>query len=334
LRPKCISSNKLNRFLSGVTDTAVAIFRVGEEEVTITAGGAGTAVMPRDIAAKFRESRGNAGGEGELSLLGPTVGLAGATRRDPAARGWFRLAPDTGPDRIALLLEPGDELKLTAMYLRRVWPLLREECLDECGLGDVPVVPAGQGWTLLDRFDVAVVILDARGHMYRLNAAAKAELGRGRLLKRGHGGIFTAADQDYAAFRRAIGEVATEEPVEGVDKVIFLNDIEDCQRRPVTLTRYFHEGRPTSFVVLMVPLPPRAERVEEVAQRMGLTACEARVALLIQRGLRNREAAEQAGLKEQTFNTYAKRVLAKLNVKGRAEVAQLLTWQAAGGRCG
>ena len=41
--------------------------------------------------------------------------------------------------------------------------------------------------------------------------------------------------------------------------------------------------------------------------------------------------ARIAGLTEQSLCTYAKRVLNKLNVTSRAEVAQMLTWQAQGG---
>jgi DNA-binding CsgD family transcriptional regulator len=80
----------------------------------------------------------------------------------------------------------------------------------------------------------------------------------------------------------------------------------------------------------MLPMPPNPERVELLGRKLGLTPAEARVAVLMQSGLTNREAAYRAGLKEQTFNTYAKRVLCKLNVTGRTEMAQLLTWQAAG----
>ena len=61
---------------------------------------------------------------------------------------------------------------------------------------------------------------------------------------------------------------------------------------------------------------------------MGLTPAEARVAALIREGHSNKQAAEIAGLTVETFNTYAKRVLSKMNVTCRSEMAQMLTWQA------
>jgi len=114
--------------------------------------------------------------------------------------------------------------------------------------------------------------------------------------------------------------------------VIFVANRSENRRVPITLTRYFHRGEATRFVVATLPTPPSTQRIEALVRRLGLSHSEAKVAALIQRGLSNREAAAMAGLKEQTFNTYAKRVLSKLNVSCRSEMARLLTWQASGGR--
>jgi DNA-binding NarL/FixJ family response regulator len=81
-----------------------------------------------------------------------------------------------------------------------------------------------------------------------------------------------------------------------------------------------------------MPQPPDSRRVEMLARAGGLTAAEARIAALLQMGLSNKDVATTTGLKEQSVSTYTKRVLSKLNVSSRAEMAQLLTWQAAGGR--
>src|SRR5690606_10962091 len=104
------------------------------------------------------------------------------------------------------------------------------------------------------------------------------------------------------------------------------------QNVPVTLSRFFHEGRPTPLVVVTLPVAPKTHQVEALVRDMGLSSSEARVVALIQLGLSNKAAAVQAGLSEHTFNTYAKRVLSKLNISCRAEWAQLLTWQASGRR--
>ena len=99
----------------------------------------------------------------------------------------------------------------------------------------------------------------------------------------------------------------------------------------MTLSRYIHDSVPTRYVVVTVPRPPERVVIETLAGQMGLTASEAKVASLMQTGLSNKQAAELAGFTDQTFNTYSKRVLNKLNVSCRAELARLLTWQANGG---
>ena len=103
-------------------------------------------------------------------------------------------------------------------------------------------------------------------------------------------------------------------------------------RIPVTLTRFCHQGAATDLVLVTMSLPPDSRRIEMLARAGGLTPSEARVAALLQLGLSNKDVAIAAGLKEQSVSTYAKRALSKLHVTSRAEMAQMLTWQAAGGR--
>ncbi len=242
---------------------------------------------------------------------------------------------DGSRDLIALQLDPAEDFDLTKAYLKRIWPILRQDCISE--LQDRcrnELEYSGTGWDVLNRIDVATLIVDGSGLMYRMNFAAREALDQATILRRGKGGVFAADDRENRELHDALSACA--QAAVGEDRVIFLTSQEqgphNGQRVPVTLSRYVHEGRPTSYVIVMLPIPPTTKRVEKLVKQMGLTSAEARVAALIQLGLTNREAAKVLGLKPQTFNTYSKRALSKLNVSGRAEMAQLLTWQASGGR--
>jgi DNA-binding CsgD family transcriptional regulator len=153
------------------------------------------------------------------------------------------------------------------------------------------------------------------------------------VLKRTRNGIACNDDCQTRNLREAIATCAEANP-EHSDSVIFLSgDPADSSapKVPLTMCRFTFHGMPTSLVTLMLPSPPDSRRIQILARELGLTQAEARVAALLQLGLSNREAAESAGLTEQTMNTYTKRVLHKFNVNSRAEIAQLLTWQGKGG---
>ncbi|WP_246035852.1 helix-turn-helix transcriptional regulator [Aliishimia ponticola] len=234
-------------------------------------------------------------------------------------------------DRVTLRLDAPDTLETACTYLKCVWPVLRQDCLNAPQSTDMAEVdPFGPAWNLLDRVDMAMILLDRRCRLYRLNVAAREMLDAGQPIARDRGSIGPSNPDDQAAFKTAVRAMATARDTDG--HVVFLTSPEDGRRMPLTLSRYFHHGVPTQYVLAMVPVPPSPARVEDLVRQMGLTSSEARVAALLQLGLSNREAAKIAGVRPETFNTYAKRVLNKLNVSCRTEMAQMLTWQAAGGR--
>ena len=53
----------------------------------------------------------------------------------------------------------------------------------------------------------------------------------------------------------------------------------------------------------------------------GLTASEARIALLVSAGLTNRQIGSRCGYRENTVKVYLHRVYAKLNLGSRVELA-------------
>lgn len=319
------------RFVSTFARAAVAVIREGSEPLVVSTFAMGPG------GADLARLGGVGPGTGRLVRLDATMPRCLQTAPAPAGD-WHAYTPaDSQPaaarrEQLFLALDPGEDLAMTEHYLRRVWPLLREDCLREAEAAQPPENPL---WQILDTIDVAVLILDARGLMYRRNAAADRALAEGTVLRRGRGGIFAAEDADSRRLRDTVARVATssasETMAETVAETVFVTDAATFRRVPVTLRRYFDDGRATPYVTVMLPVCPPPERIEALGRQMGLTPVEARVASLIQNGLANREAAAFLGVTEQTFNTYAKRVLGKLNVSGRTEMAQLLTWQAAGG---
>lgn len=249
----------------------------------------------------------------------------------------FHCQFDSGrQDRIAVHVGPEADESMLLGFLSLIWPVLREDCLREIADTQSGVADEAMLWFIANKMELAVFVVNAEGMMLRSNAGGKVLLNHGHILKRTRKGITCNSDDQTRELREAIAKCATTDPEEGADAVVFLapEAPEDgCHKAqvPVTLSRFFHEGSPTSLVTMVLPSPPNSRRIEVLARKMGLTQSEARVAALMQLGLSNREAARHAGLTEQSLSTYAKRVLNKLNVTSRAEVAQMLTWQAQGG---
>lgn len=329
------SSGTLQKLVSVVSDVAIAVFDATDEHLALTTfESVGRGPDIRRTPSKICDQRLAVVSSRALDLSAADLCLLDqSVRASQEARsgGWcaidFTLSNGT-LDRVALQLDPHEDFDLTRAFLSRIWPILRQDCLAEYRAA-VPG-PGQAEWDILNRIDVATIILDAKCRMYRVNLSAREMLDAGKVLARGKGGVFAADPSQNSELREAVAQCA-KDPA-GQDRVIFLSSEVDGHKVPVTLSRYLHEGRPTSYVVAMLPTPPSTQRIETLVRQMGLTSSEARVAALIQLGLSNREAAEISGLTLQTFNTYAKRVLSKLNVSGRTEMAQLLTWQAAGGR--
>ena len=215
----------------------------------------------------------------------------------------------------------------------------------ETGSGSAPDISEAMLWTISTKSDSAVLVLDEQGQLLESNAAGRDMLDAGTLLRCNGGTLRCADDSETRAFYAAVHSCVTDaSPTSqgaqsggrqaggGQELIVFLHDSASDMRLPLSLSCYRCADTRRALVVAILPRQPDRTRIEMLAQKMGLSPCEARVAALIQLGLSNREAAHIAGLKEQTFNTYAKRVLSKLDVTVRTEMAQRLTWQASLGR--
>lgn len=252
----------------------------------------------------------------------------------PNVEGWvlLELAFTSGVvDHIALRLEDTATTTTAKTVLDAIWQVLREDCLQD--LLDRPTSAAKDAllWMISKNVGAAILVLDHEGNVLQANQAGSALLKNGTLLRETPDGLLCASSKETKALRYAISECLKQRPGESVEMIMLLEVMNGLGRAPLSLSCY-NNGTSDPLIVAMIPQKPDAKRVEMLAQKMGLTPAEARVAALMQTGLSNREASCIAQVKEQTFNTYAKRVLAKLNVSCRAEMAQLLTWQAGVGR--
>lgn len=252
--------------------------------------------------------------------------------------GWTQFScsfEDGSRDLIALRLTGGRHDAHCADILAAIWPLAREDCLRELTGQASSAVTSALLWTISQKTDSAVLVLNSAGQLLHCNESGRDILEAGSLLRGSGSGLRCANAAETKAFLHAVQDCAAAADTADSTRefIIFLKDKAHGMRLPVSLTRYrCASAGAAPLVVAILPRQPDRHRIEMLAQKMGLSPSEARVAALIQLGLSNREAAHIAGLKEQTFNTYAKRVLSKLDAAGRAEMAQRLTWQASLGR--
>jgi len=330
----------MRRVLSGFTNTAVVIFETDHGDVALISlpteiqesAFQRHPVIPSSDPGKLKKFVQNAIAEEDTAALNAAAGIDCESTEGLVWIGFSGEFQNGTCDRVALLLKNDQEITFIRKFLENIWPVLREDCLAESRDMQMPFGDDALLWMISDKIDVAVLVLDARGRMLRVNMAAKEILDTGDIIHRGKGGVFARNEEESRKFRSAVASCAlADDPGEG-ETILFLESGHQGIRVPVSLSRFYYQGKPSDLVVAMLPMPPDPARVEMMGRKMGLSSSEARVAALMQSGLTNREAASQAGLKEQTFNTYAKRVLSKLNVNGRTEMAQLLTWQAAGRR--
>lgn len=184
-------------------------------------------------------------------------------------------------------------------------------------------------WMINQKVNAAILVLDESCHVLRSNAAADDILSDGRILRISSKGLVCATHKETLALKAAVEESYAAADESAVEYILVLRGASGTAHFPLSLSTYIQAGSGDRLILAMLPRPPVHERIEELARSIGLTPSEARVAALIREGHSNREAAEIAGLKVETFNTYAKRALSKMNVKCRAEMAQMLTWQAA-----
>ncbi|SES66148.1 regulatory protein, luxR family [Oceanicella actignis] len=290
-------------------------------------GGAGAA------RAEVTEVRALARGDARRAALDAHLAARGARNM----RVFLCRFADGAWDVVALRLRAGVSDAHAAEALRRFWPRLRARNV----AGDAPrqdprrAAEAAIRAHVRDDMRCALAAMDGGRRLLQANAAARDLLARGGGLRLAGGRLQAARpglDRDLA---RAVRRLAA-----GEEDAAFLAIPDEAEGRgdggaapamlPVSLTVAGPRVGGRRVVLAAVALAPRAEQLRRAALARGLTPTEARVAARLAAGLSNREAAAALGLKEQTLQTYAKRIFAKMGVSCRARLAHELTWQAMG----
>lgn len=316
----------LQRWLSGLTDTAIAYLGPGGRIL----GTRPTAQAGLRRGLQLRKSDPVDASRLIVDVAEPTggmtVALAPFLPAESGGRRWHvatcRFACGV-TDWLTLLLPETPPAKL-AYALQAIWPLARDECVGEGPRAPAPRLTAALAWHLERRDDVAVMVIDRRARLQFADAAAERLLEARAVLGIDQVGRLHPVRHDAALIATAARELRHGETE---DCVLLLDGEAPGESLPLTLSLFPEDRGGPALVVATAPLPPRPEQVEAVARARGLTPAEARVAAALQQGLSNREAACAVGIKEKTLETYAKRVNAKLAIT-RGRLIQELTWQA------
>lgn len=330
-----IRSDELRNILGSVSDMSVACLDVAGTRTTLISTGpealnGSAARWPAEEVGPLLGVEPSRLDVEALAALAPALDEA-ALGKAGDGRGWqaLRCRFESGcEDHVALYTR--ESAAVAADLLRRVWPGLRQLCL-RTAQARRPRTEDAMLWMVSSRVNAAILVLDARARVLRANAAGREMLAEATLLSNSPRGLCCAREAETRALRKVLVEGAAEESPGKVEFVLILRGRGKTAHVPMSLSVYRPEGAGPGeepLFLAMLPMPPEQKRIELLARRMGLTPVEARVAALIRAGHSNRKAAEIAGLKPETFNTYAKRVLSKMNVSCRAEMAQMLTWQA------
>ena len=255
--------------------------------------------------------------------------LAGVGSAEADAGVWFSFRcrfPSGIEDRIHICAE-GDCAVFPA-FLQSAWPGLRRFCLQHSAVRTKDMSDDAMLWMIDQKVNAAILVMDARLGLLKCNDAGGQLLREGQLLAVRNGALVCCNPQETRALRAAVSECAADEGARP-EFILILRGAQRKSHVPMSLSVYPDPAGERTLFLAMLPLPPEQKWIEKIAVELGLTPVEARVAALIRSGLSNRSAAEVAGLKVETFNTYAKRVLSKMNVSCRSEMAQMLTWQTA-----
>lgn len=213
-------------------------------------------------------------------------------------------------------------------FVTNTWPGLRRMCIEGLPSAAADLSDDAMLWMVSQKVNAAILVLTSELRLLKCNEAGRHMLEDGDLVTLSGGALACSQLRETRALRTAVSECLDPGNAKPVEYMLILRGSKKDARVPMSLSVYPDARSGSRLLLAMIPLPPDQKRIEDVAIKLGLTPSEARVAALIREGHSNKSAAKLAGLKPETFNTYAKRVLAKMNVSCRSEMAQMLTWQA------
>jgi DNA-binding CsgD family transcriptional regulator/PAS domain-containing protein len=178
---------------------------------------------------------------------------------------------------------------------------------------------------LLDTMADGLVLFDADGRVVHENVALGRiladEPGANRDRVRGQMEVLARC---MCALARGTGPSAECPPMPpGVREV---RTATSAYRMHATLVDETLLGRTRGVLVALERTRPEFPTAEALRERFGLTAKEAEVALLLSRGHGNEEIARTLFVSPHTARRHTERILEKMKVRSRSEVAAKLLW--------
>jgi DNA-binding CsgD family transcriptional regulator len=171
--------------------------------------------------------------------------------------------------------------------------------------------------SVLDASDKRLLLCDGRGFTVHASAALDRTL---------------AADPEHLAIARTMEHLARATAELRGKGSHAVRGLERSGEQVLTTVRGHYrlcaslagEGgqAPSGVLVLLEPLFREPLEDGELRDRSGLTSQEIRIARLIADGLRNREIAARLGISPHTARRHTERVLGKLGIASRAQVAE------------
>lgn len=185
---------------------------------------------------------------------------------------------------------------------------------------------------VLGRLSVGVMLVANSGDVLFMNAEAERIVGRADGLSVDASGLRAARPQETARLRRLIGEAAETSAGRGLGSGGIMKITRPSGRRAYELlvSPMRGENALSAFnqpiVMVYVSDPAQAPQIPEAALRelYGLTAAEARVAVLGTSGKSVEEIAEALRVSRNTVKTHLKGVFSKTNMKRQTELVRLL----------
>jgi len=178
----------------------------------------------------------------------------------------------------------------------------------------------------LDRLGGGVVLLDATLTVFFANAAAERALGECLGLAMRGGRLAAAATPEQQRLEEEVRRLSGSAMAAEANVAFTAADGRPgLSLRLVRLVGAAHfDVRARASVVAFIANPhdPPPEPTVQGMRALGLTAAEARIAILAARALRPRDVANALGMSENTVKTHLKGVFFKLGVSSQAELVR------------
>jgi len=189
----------------------------------------------------------------------------------------------------------------------------------------------------LDHLAAGVILVDANAQVLFLNRAAQEIVDRKDGVSVGPAGLSAASSAETNELRRLIAECGM--IASGLALKVsrgVMNISRPSARRPLSLLsiplclefarrQLLKAGEiPSAILLISDPDAEPALHPSELQRSCGLTAAEARFALVLMTGKSVEEAAAQLGISVNTARTHLKRVLSKTGARRQGELLHLL----------